>query len=964
MKKGFLLISIFLVINALGVSATGSDGSGYIPRSQDGPTAEAYLHGLRSNQHTGIVNSSDVIEAVRQVNEMNTLRNQANLNWTPLGPDNYGGKTKGIIYDRKDASGKTIIAGSTGGGIWQSTNEGITWQSVGTLNLMVSSMVQTPNGDIYVGTGDGFNAQLTGGLNDMGYTTGFMGSGIWKSTDGTNFTQLQATVPQMNNNTAAWAFINELGVNSDGHVFAATNAGLRFSTNGGTSWQMAKTAAGAELSLNATDVQVGSDKTLLAVVDNKAYVSKNGNPESFVLISTAEVNTLPTADVSRLEMAIAPSNPNIMYAVLVNNFGIHIGIYRSADKGDNWEVILPATTTVNIFNQRGIYNNYIAVFPNDPDRVLIGGQNIWQGRRVVPNGLFAWDLKSSPGASVFNPFYVHFGQQRVVFKPGSSTSFFLATDGGIHKGEVSGQDLLFTTSNRNYMTSQFYTVAPSGGENRVLGGAHDQGTIFISGEGNTVRQGETLYTRTSSGGPCVVSTIDPNAIVVTSTAGSMQRSEDMAFTFSTQFLLATGFGNTQAFRTPVALWESYNDQNSRDSITFRARRPYQAGEVIKAKSSNNDHPFLYTLPNALNTGDTIRIKDIVATKLFITVANRLWMTKEFLNFGKTPTWFELSNSSVGFTGIPQSMAVSADGNHVFVGMRDGKLFRISNISLAYNAALADINSPQSIIATRQMQLNLPGTSTPVSQAITSIAIDPKNPNNVMVTLANYGNNDYVFVTNNALDANPGFLSKQGNLPKMPVYSSLFEMSTPGLAIIGTELGVFTTSDVFASNPNWVPDQNMANLPVFDLKQQLINKTADTVQLINVDTLVVHYPGTNNLGIIYGATFGRGLVRCNDYRKPVGINETPVGNRLNQISLGIAPNPMIGESTVSLNLQNAGNVKYTVYDLNGRVVRLQQLGMYPAGEHNFLIDNQGLKKGTYLLKVESGSHSGVVKFLVY
>lgn len=962
MRKGLLLsgILLFFAFNCLLANTNGE-----VNPSNVGITDHAYLHMLRSNQHTGKVDPVHVMEAVNQAKQLTSLKQQNNLTWTPLGPDNFGGKTKGIIYDSRDPQKITLLAGSTGGGIWKTVNEGITWQPVSSQNLNVSCMVQAPNGDIYVGTGDGFGSQLLTGLNDMAYTTGLMGTGIWKSTNGTNFVQLTATVPQLNNNEAAWAFINELAVNSSGHIFAATNAGLRYSTDGGTTWQIAKDNNNNELIQSSGDVQVGSDGTIIAAVDNKLYVSKNGNPQAFVLRSTGE-GGLPTAEVNRLELAIAPSNPNIMYASLVSSFGVHLGIYRSDNKGDTWTVILPATTSVNLYSQRGLYNNHITVFPNDPDRIIIGGANLWQGRRILEAGLYAWDLKSSGGGSIFSPLYVHSGQQRVVFKPGSSTKFFAATDGGIFKGEVNGDLYTFSNGNRNYMTAHFYTVAPSGLENRVLGGAQDQGTIYISGAGNTVRQGSKLFTPTSSGGSCVVSTINPDAIVVSATAGSMQRSEDMAFTFSTQFLLATGFGNPQAFRTPIALWESFNNINSRDSVTFKAKRSYSPGAQIKARSKNFDHPFITNLPAGigLNQGDTIRLKDLVSSRLFIAVANRLWMTNEFLNFAKTPQWFEISNSTVGFIGIPQSIAVSADGNHVWVGMRDGRLLRVSNIALAYNAQLANVSSPQCIIATRQIPLLIPGTSTPITQAITSISIDPKNPNNVMVTLANYGNNHYVFATTNGLSGNPTFLSKQSMLPKMPIYSGLLEMSNNGLAIVGTELGIFYTNNIFDPAPVWGADQNLSNIPVMELKQQIINKSADTLQLINVDTVVKHFPGTNNYGIIYAATFGRGLMRCNDFRKPVGLGEQLSNDKANAIPLTIYPTPAHGSVTLQFDLPTHSNVRYSIFNSAGQLIDTRILGLTPSGMQKIQLNLEGYRKGTYVLRLDAEQHKATAKFLVY
>ncbi|MBU1370001.1 MAG: T9SS type A sorting domain-containing protein [Bacteroidetes bacterium] len=970
MKRGFLPLSLLLTFTILAgtslLASTPEKGGKYTPRNSEAPGAETYRTSLRANQHTGIVDPADVLKAMQQSNQQGTNKDRESLNWVNLGPDNFGGQVKAIIFDNRDAAAGTILIGATGGGIWKSVNNGITWHRVSQNNMMVSSMVQAPNGDIYVGTGDGFNAQDYNGLSDFEYTTGLIGQGVFKSTDGENFEQLPATIPAINDNTAAWAFVNELAINGAGDVFAATNAGLMFTTDGGLTWNVASDEEANELSMNATDVKIGSDGTIIAAVANKCYISKDGNTEAFVNRSTGDSISLPIDNVNRLELAIAPSDPNKIYASAVTSFGVHQGVYASSDKGDHWEVILPATNQNNIYNGFGNYNNSITVFPNNPDRILINGLLLWQGRKVVEQGLYSWDMKSNFGGSIFGDTYVHPGQHTLVFNPANENQIFIGSDGGIFKGAIAGEDFTFETSNRNFITSRYYTVAPSGQENRVVGGSQDNGTVYISSQGNTIKEGEVIYSPSfpTHGGTSVVSTINPQAAVVSSVAGSMQRTEDMGFTFSTQFL-GPLMGNSQVFNTPIALWESYDNENSRDSVTFFAKKNYAAGDVLKVWSNNNDHPFYYTLPNALQTGDSVRVKDIVSTKLFIAVANRVWMTKDLLNFGLQPEWFELANTSVNFSGIPQSMAYSKDANHVFVGTRDGKLFRISNLALAHNYDLADVNSPECIVATSQLPIYEPGTTTPISQTITSIAVDPNNPNNVMVTLANYGNENYVFMTNNALDPEPTFTSKQGNLPLMPVYASIIEMSSPEKAMLGTEHGIYITEDINNASPVWVADQGeMGNVPVFDLKQQWINKSADTVQLINIDTLVIDYPGTNNYGIIYAASFGRGLYRCNNFRKPVGVEENPSLIANNELSMTIYPNPITDQATIKFEVTENNTVSYQLFDLSGRLVQKQELGIYTQGKHQVNVNLGQLQNGAYILKMQSGQKSKAHKILVY
>ena len=129
---------------------------------------------------------------------------------------------------------------------------------------------------------------------------------VFLSTDGKNFSLLQSTKPDFNNMESDWAFINELASDQgNGRIYAATNTGLKYSNDGGDTWQTAMDTAGTELNSFAWDVQVGSDGSVITCVDNLAYLSINGNVNNFVLRSTGDSVSLPDADVARIKFAIA-----------------------------------------------------------------------------------------------------------------------------------------------------------------------------------------------------------------------------------------------------------------------------------------------------------------------------------------------------------------------------------------------------------------------------------------------------------------------------------------------------------------------------------------------------------------------------------------------------------------------------------------------------------------------------------
>jgi len=153
------------------------------------------LQQIRVNQNTGKVDPVDVLRAQEQIRRQTPKSVSAlDLNWIPLGPNNASGRTRGLIYDKNDVNGETIYTGGVTGGVWRSTNGGLTWEQQNTAGnevLRVTCFTQTSDGTIYAGTGESFCN------HDQ-----FPGTGIYRSTDGINFTVIDATKPVPNDTTA------------------------------------------------------------------------------------------------------------------------------------------------------------------------------------------------------------------------------------------------------------------------------------------------------------------------------------------------------------------------------------------------------------------------------------------------------------------------------------------------------------------------------------------------------------------------------------------------------------------------------------------------------------------------------------------------------------------------------------------------------------------------------------------
>jgi hypothetical protein len=858
-----------------------------------------------------------------------------NLNWSPLGPDNVAGRTRAVIFDSRDASGNTIYAAGVSGGIYKSVNLGLTWNFLSTESgdvLKVTCMIQAPNGTIYAGTGEDFCVPTFSGLKDLNYTTAFIGNGIWSSDDGVIFHHVAGTQPANGNITDDWAFVNKLAVDpGTGRLFAATNTGLKYLDQGGT-WKTAMAGY-------AKEVKVGSDGTILTEIDDSCYIANGGDINGFVNLSTGTETGLPNVDVGSVEFAIAPSDLNVIYAsVTKKSDGYMMNVYVSNDKGTTWSVIFPGNSTYDPYQGVGCYATTLAVMPTDPTIILLGGQNLWRGKKYQPTGFYSWEQISDGFYLPIFPLYIPFAHHSYVFSPVNSNVFLIASDGGVTVGSLTEG---FETGNKNYMTSQFYSIGFTYSKNIVIGGAQNNGTQLIDGTLNTPEAARQVWQPNSTGGGAAISLISPNIIIYSMNGGLLRASDDRGLTYSLKFP-GTTVTNTTNFIMPIALWESFNYANSRDSITYYAREAaLEAGQSVVVYSPNGKFPFYYTLPSAVPLGDSIKIQDIIQSRFFSfftkNSSSGLYMTKDVLQYTKDPEWFQVAKIADAVTCI----TVSNDMNYLFAGTKTGKIYRVSNLSLAYNYATADINSPTSIVASELVK-EFPG-----GRAVTSISFSPEDNTRAVFTLGSYGFDDYVYMTSNALDSVPTFVSVQGNLPKLPVYSSVIEMHDKDKVIIGTDNGIFTTDNI--ASGIWASDNaGIGTIPIFMLKQQT---TFQPSVYIDDNGKVFQYPGVQNYGAIYAASYGKGFFIDTTYYNPMGIDPGIIYPRSTDM-IQIFPNPVKNEATVTYTLGSNSDVSVFVYDITGRIVNTLQQSNVSSGEHKINIEMVNFPAGTYMIQLKS------------
>ena len=971
MKKRFLPFSLVLAIIVLGQVAIADNGGHYVPRTQGNETAESFMGSIRANQQTGLIDPAWMLKAMQN----NDKATNGDLYWISMGPDNMGGQTTAVLYDNQS---NVVFIGSKGGGVYKTYNSGITWHQVGNQNLMVSCMAQDVEGTIYVGTGDcGSKTAEYNGLSQQSYDNSFVGTGVY-TIKGDAVNQLAATAPSLSE-VGDWSFVNDIAIVNGKDILAATNSGLMYSTDKGASWTNLLEGV-------AMEVKTASDGTIVASVDGQIFI---GTPDNLVCHSntTASMSgdTLIAKAAGILDIAIAPTNENVIYASCVDANGVCAGVYASYDKGEHWVVAMPAVTSHmgnSIYNLDddgyGLYNHGIVVDPTNEGRIFVMGYNLWRLERTE-SGVGNYLCENLTGNTVFySPYYLHVGLHALAFNPkeGHENECYFGTDGGVYKATATDGDFTFSYSNRNYVTARMFNVAMGGKDTRVLTAGLDHGSVLIEGNpaANTMGYGvwvnpsganQGAFTEDSHAGPCIISNINPNTIFVTYKSGGLRRSETAGEDWvSTNFISAiTGDASdhtlsTSSFRLPILIHEDYDDDLNPATVWYKneTENAMPSGTSVTCMS-NNKYPFDYTLVQNLAAGDSIEVHDPVSARFYVAYTDVVYMTRQSLDFAVEAKWYKLTQkATLGFQGEPLSMALSADGDNLFVGMKSGRLFRLSNLNTVVDDASGSITD-----TTGAYQVTTTEISLPTSQCITSVAVDPRDANKVVITLGNYGNDTYVLYSTNALSGEPTFVSKQGNLPKMPVYSSVIEMAT-GDVILGTEHGIYSTTNI--ANPNWISDSHLlGDVPVMELKQQLLNQEdRQTVNVTQDGVFVTDYPGVHNTGIIYAATYGRGVFRCENYKQESGAGVTDVTT--SETTVIVYPNPVQGEAVISFNVSGNANVNYQVFDMTGRMVMNQNLGRFAEGTQEVRVNMSELSSGSYILRVNQGSNSSCAKFLVY
>ena len=1041
MKKSILLLSTSLAV-AIGGFIFLNDDTENEPvkrsyhlaelnqnaaKSQNWNDAYEIYHQLYADVNTGEIDHEQLRLAKQQVLQI-MMQKAGAFTFVDEGPDNVGGRTRGIAIDPSDDN--NIYAGSVSGGLFRSINAGGSWERVqsfddavnnaasGNGSVSISSIAITKNGNIYVGTGGSI---YEGSLSGEGSGTQD-GDGIWYSEDdGATFQQITGTNGTDINKVVADTNQNDL------IYYVGISQGLKKVEDLGTPTSVTTSISGTTL-----DVKVSGDGQViivgLAQGAQKSFVSQDGGNTWTDLHGDGK---LVGSGMSRVEYGISHEKDAAgnyhLYAVFANSASKLGGVHRSLDNGANWCQIAPASTPgfepLTSRSGQGYYDLVISAIPGQ-NACILGGIDLWKWEETpggsCDNG--EWQVISNWALNPSNPQYIHADNHRITWN--SQGRMYVGNDGGVQMS-FGPQVGLFSVVNKGYNITQFYGIA-YGGDGAVMGGTQDNGTQYNDHTG--IGPLEFREIRGGDGFECEISYLSSAALIATVYNGDIARSDDRGLNWQDQAAPCPGTPGLDCgpFYNSIRLFEDGNDLNTQDSVQYIPDTSYSIGDVVTYYSESFGIPMQYTLTQNLTVTyesvtpqtdsilpnfdtifagetyyfnpvaqDTIMLPDYKQS-LFATQGDaNIYVTRDMMRFGVTPEWWNLFPLGTGImNSSARSYDFSKDGNWLWVGSTNGELVRVSGLDSAYSQAAADYSSRPADTDTLILISN--------GDTVTGSALDNINFNVDGHLYSNLDGSAVGYQLHVQKVTSPstfsGVITDISVDPADPNKVCVTRGGTSGSQ-------VWYSTNATSSNPTFSSiDGNLPNMPVFgcvverDPSTDVIilgteygvfstdNPNAGTVtwtahneELGPVPVFDVRqqwrdwedgidsskrYQMVNNPGAIYLGTHGRGIWRSDDVLNIGEIKPIEASNELVIDYLNVFPNPASDEVNVSFELSKRTDVIFKIYDLQGKIMKNITWNNMSSGVHTMNFDCTKFPVGTYFATIESMDVNKVAKFVKY
>ena len=261
------------------------------------------------------------------------------FNFRSIGPAAYSGRISDLAVNPENTS--EYYVGVAAGGLWKTMNHGTTFKPIfdDQKVFSIGCLAMDPNNSnvVWVGTGEN-NSQ-----RNLAY-----GDGVYKTTDGgKSFTNMGLkTSSQIGKIMIDPRNSNVVYVAAQGQAWGpGGERGLYKTIDGGKNWKRVL-EIGEYTGVSDMEMDPRNPDILYATShqrERRVYSKIDGGPESAIYKSVDAGETwvklkkgLPKGDVGRIGLALAPSNPDIIYAVieLPGNKG---GFYKSSDMGESWD---------------------------------------------------------------------------------------------------------------------------------------------------------------------------------------------------------------------------------------------------------------------------------------------------------------------------------------------------------------------------------------------------------------------------------------------------------------------------------------------------------------------------------------------------------------------------------------------------------------------------------------------------
>jgi photosystem II stability/assembly factor-like uncharacterized protein len=360
------------------------------------------------------------------------------VTWQSMGPVNVTGRVGALAIHPSD--GNTLYAGTTGGGVWRTTNGGTSWSALMSeeLSLAVGGLgiARSNPSTVYAATGE-----WTAGIG-FPVDPVTRGVGVYRTTNGGADWDLCAPIPSDVCSSVA------VDPTNPSRVFVGGGLALHRTTNGGVTWDIPVGRTNGVFDGEVSDVVIDPndvDRVYIGVHRDGVYRSTDGGNTWTQL--TNGIDTGNVADSPKIALGLNGTHGTRFVAVKMGE-----RVYTSINRGTSFTRRTDVGGSIWYF----AWTNVIAVDPQNEDVLIAGAVSLFRST----DGGATWSF-TAPG--------VHSDNQAIAFDPTNHNHVYVATDGGIWSSVNNGVAWAFAS--RGLIATHFYNMSVS--QNPVLrfGGA-------------------------------------------------------------------------------------------------------------------------------------------------------------------------------------------------------------------------------------------------------------------------------------------------------------------------------------------------------------------------------------------------------------------------------------------------------------------------------------------------------------